>query len=337
MVTELLSASDRQRARQLIEAAGLRFEDDFDNLMGVFEGRELAGVGARCGNVFKMLVVAPDFQDGPTLGALITELMRAAGHAGHDAFFIFTRPQYATSFQALNFTPLVQHPQTTLLEFGDGLRHYLNGHAALVAPGENGALVMNCNPFTRGHRYVIEHAARQVDTLYIFVVREDRSAFPFAVRKRLVEEGTAHLRNVRVLDSSCYAVSSLTFPAYFLKDAEEAGHVQMEVDALLFARSLAPFFHIRKRFVGSEPYCRTTRCYNESLKRLLPTQGIAVVEIERVMISEDAVSAYRVREALRNEAYETVRQMVPATTFRYLMSDEAQFLRDKLKNYQRRH
>ncbi|MDO3379547.1 citrate lyase ligase [Geoalkalibacter halelectricus] len=337
MVTELLSESDRIRARRLIEAAGLRFEDDFDNLLGVFEGRELAGVGARAGNLFKMLVVAPEFQDGPTLGALVTELMRAGGHAGHDVFFILTRPQSVYSFQALNFEPLVHHPQTTLLEFGGGLRRYLNRHAAWVAPGTNGALVMNCNPFTRGHRFVIEHAARQVDTLYIFVVREDRSVFPFAVRKRLVEEGTAHLRNVRVLDSSHYAVSSLTFPAYFLKDAEEASQVQMEVDALLFARKIAPFFAIHKRFVGSEPYCRTTRLYNDTLQRLLPLQGIAVEEIDRVRAAEDAISAYRVREALRNEAYETVRLLVPDTTYRFLMSDEAQPLRDKLKIYQRRH
>jgi len=111
----------------------------------------------------------------------------------------------------------------------------------------------------------------------------------------------------------------------------------MEVDALLFAGKIAPFFHIRRRFVGSEPYCRTTRLYNETLKRRLPPLGIAVEEIERVTAAADRRSAYRVREALRLEAHEAVRLLVPDATFRFLMSDEAQPLRDKLKTYQRRH
>lgn len=337
MVTELLSAQDIERARRLIVEAGLRFEEDYDTLAGVFEGRELAAVGARSGNIFKMLVVAPDHQDGAALGALVTELMRSAGYAGFEAFFIFTRPQHAHSFQALNFVPLVHHAQTTLLEFGGGLRHYLKAHETLVAPGDNGALVMNCNPFTLGHRYVIEQAAALCENLYIFVVREDRSVFPFDVRLRLVQQGVRDLPQVRVLDSRCYAVSQLTFPSYFLKDADQAQQVQMEVDVMLFAKHLAPYFHIRRRFFGTEPYCRTTRLYNETMKKLLPDFAIAAVEIPRTSVAGAAVSAYRVREALRREAYETVRELVPQSTFDFLMSEDARSLRDTLRTYQRRH
>lgn len=337
MVTELLSAQDIERARRLIVEAGLRFEEDYDTLVGVFEGRELVAVGARSGNIFKMLVVAPDHQDGAALGALVTELMRSAGYAGFEVFFIFTRPQNAHSFQALNFVPLVHHTQTTLLEFGGGLRRYLKAHEALVAPGDNGALVMNCNPFTLGHRYVIEQAAAECETLYIFVVREDRSVFPFDVRLRLVQQGVRDLPGVRVLDSRCYAVSQLTFPAYFLKDADQAQQVQMEVDVMLFAKHLAPYFHIRRRFFGTEPYCRTTRLYNETMKKLLPDFAIAAVETPRTSVAGAAVSAYRVREALRREAYETVRELVPQSTFDFLMSEDARSLRDTLRNHQRRH
>ncbi len=37
-----------------------------------------------------------------------------------------------------------------------------------------GAIVMNCNPFTLGHRYLIEESAKKVQKLIIFVVEENR-------------------------------------------------------------------------------------------------------------------------------------------------------------------
>ncbi len=40
-----------------------------------------------------------------------------------------------------------------------------------------GGIVMNCNPFTLGHKYLVEYAAREMDYLYLFVVEEDLSFF----------------------------------------------------------------------------------------------------------------------------------------------------------------
>jgi [citrate (pro-3S)-lyase] ligase len=224
-----------------------------------------------------------------------------------------------------------------LLEYGGGLPRYLTAHRHLVRPGRNGAVVVNCNPFTLGHRFLIEQAAGQIDRLYVFVVREDRSAFPFAVRLRLVEEGVRDLPNVSVLDSSHYAVSAVTFPAYFLKNPDAAATVQMEIDLMLFGRHIAPFFHINRRFIGTEPYCRTTRRYGETMRRILPDCGIETVQLERLQAGDEVVSAWRVRDALRREAYETVRRLVPETTWRYLFADEARELREKLKAYDQRH
>ncbi len=36
-----------------------------------------------------------------------------------------------------------------------------------------GAIVMNANPFTKGHRHLIEYALTKVDELIVFVVQED--------------------------------------------------------------------------------------------------------------------------------------------------------------------
>jgi [citrate (pro-3S)-lyase] ligase len=336
MVVELISQRDFHRARDLVTGCGLRFEENFANMVGIFEGEDLVAAGAREGNILKMIAIEPSRQSGALLGAVVSELIRLGYEAGHDSFFIFTRPQNAGSFQALNFTTLVHHPKTTLLEYGRGLERYLEAHRSLVREGENGAVVVNCNPFTLGHRYLIEEAARRVDTLYVFVVREDRSAFPFEVRFRLVREGTADLANVTVLESSAYAVSQITFPTYFLKDADSPFDIQMEVDLTLFGRHLAPFFHVRRRFIGTEPYCRTTRLYSEAMKRILPRYGVETVQLERRREGDAVVSAFRVREALRKEAYETVRQLVPESTLRFILSDAGKEIRDKLSIGERR-
>ncbi len=337
MVIELISKPDQDRARKLIENCGLSFEPICDNLVGVFENFRLAGVGARDKNILKMLAIEPDHQGGGTLGELVSELTRLGYQAGYESFFVFTPPANMASFEALNFVPLIVHPQAALLEFGGGLTRYLQSHRHLVRPGQNGAVVVNCNPFTLGHRYLIEEAAAQVDTLYVFVVREDRSAFPFDVRLRLVREGIKDLDNVVVLDSSHYAVSAVTFPAYFLKDAAGAGALQMELDLLLFARHLAPFFNIERRFIGTEPYCRTTRHYSETMKRLLGPLGVETVQIERRQVDGQVISAFRVRDALRREAYETLRRLVPPSTLDYLLSEEAGEILEELRTYTRRH
>jgi [citrate (pro-3S)-lyase] ligase len=126
-----------------------------------------------------MLAINPDHQGGELLGGLTTELMRLGRTAGHDVFWIFTRPANAPTFEQLNFRLLVTDGPVALLEFGGGFERYLAAHDALRRTGRNAAVVVNANPFTLGHLFLVESAARAADTVYLFVVREDRSVFPF--------------------------------------------------------------------------------------------------------------------------------------------------------------
>ena len=337
MVCELLSRRDIERARDLIRRCALDFEDDFDNLLGIFEDGRLVATGARSGRVLKMLAIDPDRQGGDLLGRLLGELTRLGYEAGRENFFIFTRPASTDSFRCLNFVPLVRHPEAVLLETGGGLARYLLEREALVRPGENGALVVNCNPFTFGHRHLVEQAAARVPHLYLFVVREELSAFPFAARLRLVREGVRDLPNVRVLDSGDYAVSAATFPAYFLKRKSGAARIQMEMDLLLFAEKIAPFFGIGHRFIGTEPYCRTTRDYSRCMRKLLPPRGIEVTRIERLEAEGEPISAYGVRRALAEGDFERLRALVPPTTLAYLLSEEGRAIGRRLLTDPRRH
>ena len=213
MIAELSLTSERERARALIEACGLVFEDGFDVMAGVYADERLIATGARAANVLKMLAVAPDHQGGPVLGELVTALVMNGHRAGYESLFVYTRPESARSFRSLNFSLLACQDKAALLEYGPGFSRWLESKRALVRPGQNGAIVLNANPFTHGHGYLIENAAREVDWLYVFVVREEASAFPFEVRYRLVEQGLRHLNNAILLDTSRYLVSSaILFP-----------------------------------------------------------------------------------------------------------------------------
>lgn len=337
MVTQLLTRADHARARAFIEAQGLSFDPGFDELVGVFEDGALVATGARAGDVLQMIAIDPALRSGALLGEVAGELVRLGQAAGHDGLFVFTRPAHAGSFEALNFALLASHAEVALLEYGGRFAAWLAAGARPVRPGEGGAVILNANPFTLGHRHLVEEAARRVGTLYVFVVREDRSAFPFEVRLRLVREGTRDLPNVAVLDTSRYAVSALTFPSYFLGRTDPVAELQMELDATLFGARIAPAFGITRRFVGTEPFCATTRAYNAALRRVLPAFGVEPVELERARAGGAAISASAVRAALGAGDEAALAALVPPTTLAYLLSDEGRALGARLGAAKGRH
>lgn len=175
---------------------------------------------------------------------------------------------------------------------------------------------MNCNPFTLGHRYLIEQAAKQVERLYVIVVREDRSLFAYTERKAMVERGVADIENVNVIDGSDYAISRATFPTYFLKRLDDAADTQMLLDLDLFRRHIAPALGATVRFVGTEPTDKLTRRYNQLMHEALKD----VRETDRLEKDGNAVSASRVRKAMEEGDMNTIRQLVPPTTLPYIIA-----------------
>lgn len=183
---------------------------------------------------------------------------------------------------------------------------------------KNGAIVMNCNPFTLGHRYLIETASKQVDKLYIFVVEEDKSVFPFKDRLELVKKGTADLKNVCVLPSGKFIISALTFPGYFYKDNLKETSIDTSNDIDIFGRGIAPVLNISVRFAGEEPLDVVTRQYNRTMEERLPLMNIEFKEIKRKEQDAEVISASRVRQAIKEGNWEMVEKIVPITTYEYL-------------------
>ncbi len=181
-----------------------------------------------------------------------------------------------------------------------------------------GSIVMNCNPFTLGHRFLIEKAASEVEHLYIFAVEEDKSYFPFKERFELMKLGTADLKNVTVIPSGKFIISSLTFSDYFNKEKLNTETIDMSTDVTIFASVIAPILNIKTRFVGEEPLCNVTRQYNATLNRILPNYGIDFIIIPRVNYGEEPISASRVRRLLTDKNFKEISKIVPKTTLEYL-------------------
>lgn len=205
-------------------------------------------------------------------------------------------------------------------------------HNIPVYEGANGSIVMNCNPFTLGHRYLVEQAAKRCDRLYLFVVEEDASYFAFQDRLSLVRKGTEDLKNVIVVPSGKFILSKATFKGYFEKESQTEELVDTSQDLNLFTEYVTPYLKITKRFVGEEPFDKVTAQYNKQMKEILPVGGVEVVEIPRKATSGEAISASRVRKLLKERAWEKIAELVPETTLNFLQENIDRFEMD----YQRR-
>lgn len=184
-----------------------------------------------------------------------------------------------------------------------------------------GSIVMNCNPFTFGHRYLIEEALKTVDFLIIFVVEEDKSLFSFEERFAMIYDGTKDLENIMVVPSGPFILSKTTFPEYFIKESDEDIVRNVENDITLFAERIAPRLNINYRFVGEEPEDIVTNEYNLAMKRILPQNGIKLVEIPRKKANKQCISASLVRRYLEDYDKEKLYELAPDTTWKILFSE----------------
>ncbi len=182
-----------------------------------------------------------------------------------------------------------------------------------------GAVVMNCNPFTKGHRYLVEQALGMVDKLYLFVVEEDKSYFRFEDRFHMVKAGVADLENVHVVPSGKYVISKDTFAQYFEKECVQTVE-SMDYDLYIFGEIVAADLGIQYRFVGKEPFDQVTRAYNEAMKRILPKFGVEVIEFPRILSEESGamVSATMVRKAIMEKDTDLIKVLCPESTYTFL-------------------
>ena len=344
----------RQRIEAFLKRNALRIDDmNYYAAMLDDDGEMIAGGGLK-DDVIKCVAVDDAHKGEAIANTLVSHLISHANQEGYGCIKLFTKPKNRQLFESLSFRLLAEAPEAILMETGiGGISNTVEALKKIKEESEKykeynkeckedskkckentsylntstpqhltttmqpiGCIVMNCNPFTLGHRYLIEQAAKQVERLYVMVVREDCSLFAYTERKAMVEQGVADIENVSVIDGSDYAISRATFPTYFLKRLDDAADTQMLLDLDLFRRHIAPALGATVRFVGTEPTDQLTRRYNQLMHEALKD----VREINRLEKDGNAVSASRVRKAMEEGDMNTIRQLVPPTTLPYIIA-----------------
>ena len=322
--------SDKRANRQigaLLEAEGIRRDGNLDYTCGMYdEDMNLIATGSCFGNTLRCMAVSSAHQGEGLMNQIVTHLLDVQYQRGNLHIFLYTKCDSAKFFGDLGFYEIVRiDGQIVFMENRrTGFQDYLDRLAKEKEEGKrSAALVMNANPFTLGHQYLAEKAAAENDILHLFIVSEDASLVPFPVRKKLVMEGTAHLKNIRYHDSGPYIISSATFPSYFQKDQEAVIESHALLDLTVFTR-IAQAMNITRRYVGEEPNSLVTGIYNEIMQKKLPENGIECIIVPRLQSEGKAISASTVRQAIKDGNWEALKELVPKTTLDYFMSPQAE-------------
>lgn len=339
-ILELHPTIPRQRRQieMFLQTNGLRY-DDVDYYAAIVDesSDEMIAGGGLKGSVIKCVAVADGHKGEAVANVIVSHLIAKANAEGCQCVKLYTKPDNRQLFESLSFRLIAESPNAILMETGvGGIEKYseelrvkseelgvkseeLKNDESVVSNARKpiGAIVMNANPFTLGHRFLVEQSSELVERLYVVVVREDCSMFSYNERKAMVSQGVRDIGNVVVVDGSDYAVSAATFPTYFLKQLSDATDTQIILDLDLYRRRIAPALGATIRFFGSEPTDPLTRRYNELMHQQLGEEHVH--EIQRKQQEGSAISASRVRKAMMEGCIWDAIQLVPPTTIPYII------------------
>jgi [citrate (pro-3S)-lyase] ligase len=319
---------EQAEIRALLARCDLDYEIGVEAFVVFRSARKLIACAGLEKNVVKCVAIDPGWR-GEALGLkLLTEIVHLAQDRGHIHLFLYTKPENVDFFRSCGFYPLALVPgYVALMENTPiGIHGYCDRLKKLRQPGQViGSVVMNANPFTYGHRHLVEHAVANSDWVHLFVVAEDASFIKYRDRFQLVKAGIEGIPRVTLHPGSEYMVSRATFSAYFFKEKGIVGDCFTAIDLLLFRNWIAPALGITHRFVGTEPFCATTKKYNADMMHWLQADvsrsaAIEVVEIPRSEQDEVPISASAVRRLLRNDDFATIARLVPPATLALLKS-----------------
>ena len=321
-----------KRLKEFLTKMELEYDDGIEYSTCILnDENEIIGTGSVDRNVLKCIAIDPKYQGQGLSAMILSELIQYEFEQGRTHFFIYTKPQNLEMFADMGFYKILQTEYVLFMENRrDGFGNFLEQvrketqeklcelEACVTESKGVGAIVANCNPFTLGHRYLIERALEESDYVHLFLLSDERSTFSPKERYDMVCEGIRDLERVILHWTSDYMVSAATFPTYFFKDKVEGQKANCRLDLELFAQRIAPALGISKRFVGTEPNCAVTGVYNQLMKEVLPQYGIEVREIEREQIQEVPISASFVRRCIGEEKWEDIHSMVPEGVYEYL-------------------
>jgi [citrate (pro-3S)-lyase] ligase len=343
-IVNLEAEDERIQIGTFLEKQNLSLDHQIDYTVALLDKGRIVATGSLGGRILKCIAVDEGYKNMELSAKLVTHLTRQAVSRGVTHFFVYTKPENKFKFSNLGFYPIAEVPgKVVLLENRPtGVENYLKKllqetEDAHSDGDSSGTIILNANPFTLGHQYLVEYAASQCETLHLFVLHEDKSSFPTEIRYSLVKEGVKHLSNVVVHMGRDYIISDATFPSYFIKEFQEVVETHARLDLELFSRYIAKVLKIKKRFVGQEPYCKVTATYNSVMQEVLPVHGIDVHVVPRLRYHEQPISASRVRKLIYEGKIDEVKKLVPKTTYQFLFSPEAKGIIQRIIKDDKRH
>ena len=318
-------AAAQAQMDQLLCAEGIRRDKNLDYSCGVFdEDGALIAAGSSFKNTLRCLAVSSEHRGEGLMNQVVSHLLERQMEQGNSRVFLYTKAKNDRIFRDLGFYEIarVEGELVFMENRRDGFARYLKKLEATRREGKSAAIVMNANPFTLGHRHLVERAAAENDALHLFLLSEEAGPIPFAVRKRLVQEGVSDLSNVILHDSGPYIISSATFPSYFLRDEDAAILAHAKLDLCVFGK-IAAAIGVTARYAGEEKSSHVTALYNETMAEELPRQGLEFRQIPRLAIGGETVSASAVRQAIHDGELSKAAFMLPEGSLRYFTSAEA--------------
>ena len=174
----------------LLLQEGISRDKNLDYICAMYdEDYQIIATGSCFGNTLRCFAVSYEHQGEGLLNQIVTHLMDIQYQRGNLHLFLYTKVDSAKFFGSLGFYEIARVDGTLVFMENrrDGFSRYLRELKRTHKEGCSAALVMNANPFTYGHQYLAEVAARDCDILHLFVVSEDASLIPFSVRKRFGE------------------------------------------------------------------------------------------------------------------------------------------------------
>ena len=326
--------SAMKKAEELLRKEGIERDGNLEYTAAVYDGDKMAATGSFFGNTIRCVAVGSDYRGEGLLGTVLSHLLSELSQRGTGHVFVYTKWSTASQFESLGFYRIADVKDTVVFleNKRDGFESYLQSLENECGGRKGGAaVIMNANPFTKGHLYLAERAARENELLHVFIVSEDKSLVPYEVRKELIKSGLSHLENVVFHDTGSYMISSATFPSYFLKDSDKVSEGHAKLDIEVFSR-IAKRLGITKRYVGSENKSRVTSIYNSVMAEVLPQRGIECVVVERARSGGRDISASDVRKALKDGDFEALKELLPPSSLEYFMSDRAKEVIDRIKD-----
>ncbi len=332
--------------QKLLQEEGIRRDPNLDYTCGMYDDNmNIIATGSLFGNTLRCMAVSHLHQGEGLMNEIVTHLIETQFERGNTHLFLYTKCSTAKFFRDLGFSEIARvSDQLVFMEnkktgFSDYLKKLQKDQKEAdcsktpKAPKNIAALVMNANPFTNGHLYLVEKAAAENDILHLFMVSEDASLVPYSVRKQLIMEATSHLPNICYHDSGPYIISNATFPSYFQKDESSVITDHALLDLTIF-QAIAKALHINRRYVGEEPTSQVTGIYNNIMAEELPKSDNECIIVPRLEFNGTPVSASTVRQAIHDGKIEDIKPIVPETTYNFFKSPKASEIIKRIQEYE---